>query len=338
MLRRQLALAVLVAGCSRSHGVKIDTAAVNEAVPAELRAALRFEQRDLVVEVDGTKATYSIAVPEPFKVMPWIKPRSTSQLVVLGDLDGGKLTAGAICDGTCGLRDWKATVDELVFSPLLATASTTTIADNATIDPTTHVERRLLITKHDGTTAITQATWIAGGDRFWICNFELSGAWQDATRAFAKACESMRSDPAPKAISTAPPPPHFVDVPEHPELEIHLPAKTKPVSLGMSPGLGGFERADGLLFIVERADDGLVDVGTYKEQLQAQAAQPLSDRPIEGGWIVTYRIDATNDGVDRGVEVRRTIGDAVYKCGGIGRPAHEAEMIAACTSIKPKVR
>ena len=339
-LQAVAAAVMAVAACSGPRPAMIDLAAVNAAVPEEMRSTLAFEQRDLVVEVEGVKARYSIAVPAGFKIMPWRKPSASNQVIELGDLDQGKLTLGSLCDGACGLRDWKATVDELSFVPIRAIQATEVAADETTTDPATRLERRVLIAKHAGVvprTTVVHATWMEGGDRYWICQFELTGAFQSAVAAFVKACATMQrsDDRATPIVSNAKPPPNFIDIPNHPEIEIHVQPDMKPFAL--SPAIGGFESVDGVLFIVERAEDGLVDVATFKDQ--TRAAEWLTERPSKDGWIVTYIADLmTPPAPDHGVQVRRKIGNVVYKCGGIVTQQQLEIVIAACTSIQPKAR
>ncbi len=335
-----MALAILAACGGSTRRPTIDVTPVNALVPVELRSELVFESRELPVELGDATTRYTMAVPTKFLIMPWVKPDPSRQLVVLGDLDQGKLTVGAVCDGACGLRDWKATIDELSFAPIRAVKAVEIVADQTTLDRATGFQRRSMIAKHSEptpTTIVSQAIWIDGGDRYWLCEVQLHGTLQAAAAAFAKACETVQrsGDGAMPIMSTAKPPPNFIAVPSHPGIEILVPPALTPFVL--QGGLSGFEGSDGMQFTIERADDGLIDVAAFKGSW-SQAAW-LSEREIDGGWMVTFKVDPLTAGdPDHGVQVRRKLGDTVYKCGAIVKQQHLQAVLAACTSLKLEAR
>ena len=209
MWGRGVVIIALATGCSTPKRVSVDVAPVNALVPEDLRPTLTFESRELVVEVDGTKARYVMPVPKGYLIMPWVKPDAADRTIRLSDDQMATfLTVGARCDGACGVREWKQTVDKLSFAPTLADEAIVVVSDTTTGDAATGFERRVLITENPKLekTTITHAAWAAGADRYWTCTFELSGPMQRATAAYVKACDSIAHPGLVITKSTSTPP------------------------------------------------------------------------------------------------------------------------------------
>src|SRR5687767_4145936 len=117
---KKLALLLLAAACGSDKAAappaaKIDVAAVNALVPAELKDKLVFEQRDVVEERGKrSKTTYTLAAPKGWeqgdmKMFASLKPKTG-----FGNMTD--ISVGSNCDGTCEAKDWAKTSEKVNFA------------------------------------------------------------------------------------------------------------------------------------------------------------------------------------------------------------------------------
>ena len=180
---------------SAPPAAKIDVAAVNALVPAELKDKLVFEQRDIVEERGKrSKTTYTLAAPKDWeqgdmKMFASLRPKS--------DAGFGNMTeigAGSNCDGRCEAKDW-AKVSEKVNFAQFRGGDWKIIKDEST--KTSH----LLIARQGDATYVTYAWWADGASKYYTCRATLDVGFgsegpkgdtlQAAAEAFAKACQAV---------------------------------------------------------------------------------------------------------------------------------------------------
>ena len=183
-------LLIVAAACGKSDSkssapaaAPIDVAGVNALVPAELKAKLVFEQRD-IIEERGKKstATYTMAAPKDWeqdgKMFASVKPKSEANMGFFT-----KLNVGSNCDGTCEPKDWAKTAEKVNFSQFRN--GWTIVKDEST--KTSH----LMIASKDDSTHVTYAWWSDGGRHYFTCSASLEGEVKAAADAFAKACQAV---------------------------------------------------------------------------------------------------------------------------------------------------
>lgn len=157
-------------------GKKIDVAAVNALVPADLKDKLVFEERTIVEERGRSSTKYTVAAPkgwtQDMKSFASLKP----------DKDMGFMTkfdVGTNCDGACEPKDW-AKVVEKVYSSYLG---------GKVIKDVKGANSRALIAESGGMTIVLNASWTDGAKEYSACTATLEKEVAAAAPAFEKACE-----------------------------------------------------------------------------------------------------------------------------------------------------
>jgi hypothetical protein len=183
-----ISLSLLAAACSKSSAdgsakaepaVAIDAAAVNALVPADLKAKLVFEQRDVIEERGRHNITYTFAAPKG-----WNQGMKGFASLKGGD-DVGFMTSldvGSNCDGSCEPKDWAKVADKVNFAQF---AEATVVKNEVT--PTS----RLLVADRDDSTYVMYAWWTAGAKNYHTCRASLEKPIRAAAPAFAKACQAV---------------------------------------------------------------------------------------------------------------------------------------------------
>jgi hypothetical protein len=185
-----LLLVLVAAACGKDKGsaatasAPIDVAGVNALVPADLKAKLVFEQRDLTEERGKrSKTTYTMAAPKDWeqdmKMFASVKPKDDSDLGFMTSL-----RVGSNCDGTCEAKDW-AKVSEKVNFAQYRSGDWKIIKDES--NKTTH----LMIAQQGDSTYVTYAWWADGARKYYSCTAALEKNAAPAADAFAKACQAV---------------------------------------------------------------------------------------------------------------------------------------------------
>ena len=186
---KKLALLLLAAACGKSDkaaappAAKIDAAAVNALVPAELKDKLVFEERTLEEERGKrSKTTYTLAAPKDWeqegKMFAKFKPKGNDYFFT-------GLQVGSNCDGTCEAKDWAKTSEKVNFAQFRN--GWTIVKDES--NKTNH----LMIASKDDQTNVTYAWWVDGGRKYFTCSATLEKDLMKAADAFAKACQAVNS-------------------------------------------------------------------------------------------------------------------------------------------------
>ena len=181
-------VAAAAAGCSdkkesggstakAAEGPPVDLAAINAAVPAEMKSQLRF------AAATAEEGDLEVVVPagwEESKHMPgrW-KPGQDSSLGFMTSY-----AVGSNCDGECTAKDWKAVADKVDFSQL---TSRMKVVKDESADGS-----RLVIATSDDSTYVATAFWKEGASRYFTCHATLADDAAKAVDAFVKACQATR--------------------------------------------------------------------------------------------------------------------------------------------------
>jgi hypothetical protein len=180
-------VALFVVACGKSGGgdsaapvVKIDPAAVNALVPAELKEKLVFEQREIKEERGKRTITYTVAGPKDWDqggtmMFAKLKPKDSALFMTSFDV-------GTNCDGTCESKDWAKTSEKVEFAQF---RDAKIIKDE--VGKTSH----LMIAEKGDKTYVRFASWTDGARRYATCGATLEAPIAAAADAFAKACEAM---------------------------------------------------------------------------------------------------------------------------------------------------
>jgi hypothetical protein len=181
--------AVLVASaCGKDKGgdkgggapaVKIDPAAANALVPAELKEKIVFEQRDIVEERGKDKVTYTLAAPKGWensnKMFAKLRPKD--DLGFMTSLD-----VGTNCDGSCEPKDWAKTSEKVNFAQF---------RDGKIVKDESNDTSHLMIAEKNGTTYVVYAWWGKGAKKYASCMATLEAPAAPAAPAFAEACKAV---------------------------------------------------------------------------------------------------------------------------------------------------
>lgn len=155
-----------------------DPAAVNAAVPADLRASLAFEVK--TVE-DGE---LSALVPRGWvesEYMPGkFEPPDSSDLGFMTRFD-----VGSNCDGLCAAKDWKATVEKAEFGRLSDDPGFTIAKDEQIPGG------RIVVGRSERSSRVIAAWWKEGASKYYVCRASLDGDAARAIDAFERACRAV---------------------------------------------------------------------------------------------------------------------------------------------------
>jgi hypothetical protein len=123
----------------------------------------------------------------------------------------------------------------------------------------------------------------------------------------------------------------YVDVPGSSGLIAKVPQNAKPTSVGFSSD----DRSFGL--VVKPVDDSdAPDMDALKAKLGDNVKEWLRQTKTDDGWIVMFSIPA-GDQLEYGVQVRRKIDGAPYKCAAtLASPDGFGAVIEACQSVRKK--
>ncbi len=185
-MKHFLFLAVSLVACGKSGGggkaapaVKVDAAAVNALVPAELKDKLVFEQRDILEERGHDVVTFTIAAPKSWeqqgKMFAKVKPKESELFMTSFDV-------GTNCDGTCEAKDWAKTSEKVNFVQF---------RDGKIVKDELGKTSHLMIAEKSGTTYVVYAWWTEGARKYASCTASLEAPVAAAAPAFAKACEAV---------------------------------------------------------------------------------------------------------------------------------------------------
>lgn len=159
--------------------VEAEVAAIEDALPEELRGEIEFEARAL--EGGDIVAVYPRGW-EPAD-LPWArKPPEESELGFQT-----RFGLGTGCAGECEPKDWERALAHYEFSPYTESERFRVQRDDR-FQP----NARLVTAERGGTLFITAAWWDAGASHYAFCRAILDGEAVAAAEAFERACAATR--------------------------------------------------------------------------------------------------------------------------------------------------
>lgn len=193
-MKKLALLLVVVAACGKSDkknggaaapAAKIDVAAVNALVPADLKDKLVFEQKDILEERGKhSSVKYTMAAPKDWeqdgKMFASVKPKSEANMGFMTQLQ-----VGSNCDGSCEPKDWAKTSEKVNFAQFRDGGKIVKDESNKT--------SHLMIAEKGDSTYVTYAWWADGGKKYFYCTASLEQPVKGAADAFAKACQAVNA-------------------------------------------------------------------------------------------------------------------------------------------------
>ncbi|MGN6105410.1 MAG: hypothetical protein ACTHU0_09925 [Kofleriaceae bacterium] len=192
-----LVLSVAACGGSKVNDVKITdehVAAVNAAVPADLKDKLSFEAGEIKVERGRRTISYKLAIPKGWKkgfMEGELKPADADNFGSK-TLGRSELQVGSNCDGACKKKDWAAVSDKVHFSQF-----TSGKMEGKVLKDEKGPHRRTLVfeaktsesfPEHSVAVYVMTAWWDPDDSRYYTCQAELGAQIKGAADAFEKAC------------------------------------------------------------------------------------------------------------------------------------------------------
>jgi hypothetical protein len=172
-------------------------AAINAALPAELKGKLEFEA-GRIVENEKRNRAYKAAVPKGWKkgfMEGELKPADADNFGESPTLGKSRMSVGSNCDGTCEKKDWAAVSDKVMFTQFTggkiegkvikdekrATGRTLVFEVKP---PDAFPEKRVAV-------YVLTAWWDPEGSKYHTCQAELGAPAKGAAAAFEKACSGV---------------------------------------------------------------------------------------------------------------------------------------------------
>lgn len=195
-----LALAT-AAGCGKGDGkgggakeiTAEHVAAVNAALPADLKGKLEFEA-GRVVENDKRDRAFKLALPKGWKAGRFIPgTMEPPDVDVVGSKTLGKtqMAVGRNCDGTCVKKDWAEVSDKVLYRQFTSgQVEGKVLKDEKRPNGRTLVFERKPAMFPDKEVAVHIHTswWEPDATEYYTCSAELGLPVKGAAEAFEKAC------------------------------------------------------------------------------------------------------------------------------------------------------
>jgi hypothetical protein len=167
---------------AKAPEVKIDVAAVNALVPADLKDKLVFEER--TIERDQRdKEIFKVAAPKGWE----LDTMFGSFKPVSGDTANWhfftKMSVGTNCDGRCEPKKWAEVADKVEFEQF---AKGTIVKDEKT------ATSRSMTVDLDDTSNYVRAWWTDGSKRYYTCRAQVGIEHKATLAAFEKACSAVQ--------------------------------------------------------------------------------------------------------------------------------------------------
>lgn len=171
-------------------------AAVNAAIPADLKDKLQFEA-GRIVENEKKNRAFKVAIPKG-----WKKDRFLPDAIEPPDADSfgsktlGKtrMSVGRNCDGMCEKKDWAAVSDKVLYSQFTSgKVEGKVLKDEKRANGRTLVFERKPSMFPDREVAVHVYTswWEPDGNAYYTCSADLGMPLKGAAEAFEKACSKV---------------------------------------------------------------------------------------------------------------------------------------------------
>ncbi|MBA3393285.1 MAG: hypothetical protein H0T89_11605 [Deltaproteobacteria bacterium] len=208
MTRTTLVLALAGAlGCggSKHDAPKVDVtaehvAAVNAAMPADLKGKLEFELGKITNSMGKDDRNFKLARPKGWKAgfMPGEIEPADADNFGSATLGKSEMQISSNCDGACEKKDWEKVSDKVNFAQFTSgQVEGKVLKDVKTKTGRTLVFERKLsehFPEKDVAINIVTAWWVPDGARYFTCDVELGAPLKGAADAFEKACSKVSAD------------------------------------------------------------------------------------------------------------------------------------------------
>lgn len=172
-------------------------AAVNAALPGELKGKLEFEA-GRIVENEQRGRAFKAALPKGWKkddIMPGqIEPPDADNFGESKALGKSKLSIGPNCDGTCEKKDWAAVSDKVLFQQFTSgQVEGKVLKDDKRPNGRTLVFERKpsMFPEKDVAVYVHTSWWEPDATEYYTCSAELGLPLKGAVDAFEKACSKV---------------------------------------------------------------------------------------------------------------------------------------------------
>jgi hypothetical protein len=205
----KLALVLVLAACGggkdNNAAPKVDVtpdhlAAVNAAIPADLKGKVEFEIGTIVVE-RADKDTYKVARPKGWKpaFMPGELTPADADDFGSPTLGKSTMTVSSNCDGRCEKKDWAKVSDKADFAQFVGGKPD----DGKVLKDVMGTNTRTVVYEHkvsenfpdkDVAISIVTAWWNPDGSRYFTCRAELGTPIKGLAVAFETACSKVSGE------------------------------------------------------------------------------------------------------------------------------------------------
>jgi hypothetical protein len=172
-------------------------AAVNAALPADLKGKLEFEA-GRVVENEKRNRAFKAAIPKGWKkddIMPgMLVPADADKFGGSPTLGKSRMSIDRNCDGECVKKDWAAAADKSLYSQFTSgKVEGKVLKDEKRTNGRTLVFERKpgMFPEKDVAIHIFTSWWNPDDSEFYTCGAELGTPLKGAADAFEKACSKV---------------------------------------------------------------------------------------------------------------------------------------------------
>ena len=200
-MKHLIAVVAALAACKSSKDApKVDIddahiAAVNAALPADLKDKIAFEKKDVEAGMGKKKETYTVAAPKGWKAgfMPGSLEPADADGFGSKTLGKSSFRVGSDCNGSCEKKDWAAVSDQVYFSQMTSNKEGKVTKDEKGENRRTVIFEGKVsdFPEHDVAIRIVTAWWEPDSTHYYVCQAELGVPLKGAAAAFEKACSKV---------------------------------------------------------------------------------------------------------------------------------------------------
>ncbi len=172
-------------------------AAVNAALPADLKGKIEFEA-GRVVENEKKNRAFKAAIPKGWKKDEFMSgqlvPADADKFGASPTLGKSQMSIGRNCDGECVKKDWAAAADKVLYSQFTSgKVEGKVLKDEKRPNGRTLVFERKpgMFPDKDVAVHVYTSWWDPEGSEYWTCGAELGAPLKGAADAFEKACSKV---------------------------------------------------------------------------------------------------------------------------------------------------
>jgi hypothetical protein len=207
-IMNKLVLVVGLAACADKQAppkvsiTDADLAAVNAAVPADMKGKIEFEIGVVTEEKGRNPTKYKMVRPKGWKpgFMPGsLEPADGDKGFGSPTLGKTSMDVGSNCDGRCEEKDWAKVSDKVNFASFVDGKR----GEGKVVKDVKGKNTRTLVFEHklsenwpekDVAFTIVTAWWTDGGEKYFVCDVELGAPAKGLVDAFEKVCAKVSGD------------------------------------------------------------------------------------------------------------------------------------------------